>query len=370
MLTMLTVGGGALALVLSFPVRRLTRVMPRGVAIALSLLLVAALAITALAIVLPVAADQLRALVNATPGIAQRLEARVPPVLDQLASRGLLPDSPERFLEQARQRLLAGVQGFAGRLLDGLGRFVSGAAGVAAVLVGIVFVAVYLLADARRMQAAMLRVAPHRYRRDVRALSDAFTQTLSRYLGGLVLLVTLEGALAAIAFHFIGIQYAFLLGAWVTLMALVPYVGALVGYSPAVLLALVISPQRALLTVLASMLINMLVGNVISPRVQGRAVRVHPLLVFLGAVVGGQLFGVAGVVLATPTAAVLRVLLDFFRARLRVRADDGTVADETATPRERSVRNGSITEREPGGERLARSAALASSPSSTGQATT
>jgi len=193
---------------------------------------------------------------------------------------------------------------------------------------------VYLLVDARRMQSSMLRATPHRYRRDVRALSDAFTETLSRYLGGLVVSVTTEGALAAIAFHVLGIQYAFLLGAWVSLMALVPYVGALVGYAPATLLALAISPQRALVTVMVSLLINMVEGNVISPRIQGRAVHVHPLVVFLAAVVGGQLFGVAGVVLATPTVAVMRVLFDFLRVRLRVEADGTTVSGETAAPRE------------------------------------
>jgi predicted PurR-regulated permease PerM len=332
LLVELSVGGGALALVLSFPVRRLARVMPRGVAIALSLVLATALVATAVAIVVPVIFDQLRALVDATPGIARRLEARVPPVLDQLASRGLLPDSPERFLEEVRQRLLVAVQAFAARLLGGLGRFVSGAAGVAAALVGVVFVAVYLLVDARRMQAALLRATPRRYRRDVRTLSDSFTQTLSRYLGGLVVSVMTEGAMAAIAFHFLGIQYAFLLGAWVSLLALVPYIGALVGYAPATLLALAISPQRALLTVLVSLLINMLEGNVISPRIQGRAVRVHPLLVFLAAVVGGELFGVPGVVLATPSVAVMRVLFDFFRARVRLEVDEqhGQPGDRSA----------------------------------------
>jgi predicted PurR-regulated permease PerM len=318
MLLVLTLGGGALALVLSFPVRRLTRVLPRGAAIALSLLLVAALVVAALAIVAPIVLSQLRALVDATPEIAGRLGARVPPALDGLASRGLLPSSPEDFLEETRQRLLVAAQAFVGRLLGGMGRFVAGVAGVAATVVGIVFVAVYLLADGRRMQAALLRATPHRYRRDVHVLSDAFTETLSRYLGGVAIAVTTEGALAALAFHVLGIQYAFLLGAWVGLMALVPYIGALAGYAPATLIALAISPQRAMLTVLLSFTINMLEGNVINPRIQGRAVHVHPLLVFLAAVAGGALFGVPGVVLATPAMAVARVLYDFLRPRLRV----------------------------------------------------
>jgi predicted PurR-regulated permease PerM len=172
----------------------------------------------------------------------------------------------------------------------------------------------------------VLRATPHRYRRDVRALWDAFGLTLSRYLGGLTVSVMTEGLLAGIVFHALGIPYAFLLGAWVSVLAIIPYVGAWIGYAPAVLLALAISPKRALLTVLLSLLVNALVGNVLSPRIQGQAVRVHPILVFLAVIAGADLFGLLGAVLAVPTVALLRVLFDFFRIRLRV--------EESPPPRE------------------------------------
>lgn len=311
----LSVGGGALALVLSFPVRRLARVMPRGAAIALSLLLAVALVAFAIGIVVPKVFEQLAAFASAMPRIAQRLDVRLPAELE-------------------------------GRLLSGLGRFVSGAAGVVGTLIGVAFVAVYLLADARNIQAAMLGATPHRYRRDVQELSDAFTHTLSRYLGGLVAAVLTEGALAAIAFHFLGIDYALLFGAWVSLMALIPYIGAVAGYAPAVLFAFAVSPQRGLLVAGISLLINLVESNVLSPRIQGEAVHVPPLLVFLTAAAGGELFGVSGIVFATPALAVLRVLFDFFQARIRVE-DDGpatravvaeTVRQPTKNPPENDLR--------------------------------
>ena len=56
-----------------------------------------------------------------------------------------------------------------------------------------------------------------------------------------------------------------------------------------------------------------------TPRIQGQAVNVHPLLVFVATIVGGQLFGLAGVIFAVPAVGVLRVLFDFFAARLYVR---------------------------------------------------
>lgn len=317
-LVALSVGGGGLALVLSFPVRALSRRMPRRAAIAVSLVLIIALVGVTVAYVVPIVVDQLRALVASGPGIARRLEEQVPSVVDRLAMRGLLPTSPERFLEDLQQRLPVTVQGLAGWFVGRLGRVLSSAAGVAFALLSAVLIAVHLLADARSIHAAILRATPHPYRRDVRALSDAFGLTLSRYLGGLTISVLTEGLLAGIVFHVLGIPYAFLLGAWVSILAIIPYIGAWIGYAPAVLLALAISPTRALLTVLLSLFVNALVGNVLSPRIQGQAVRVHPALVFLAVIAGGEVFGLLGAILAVPTVALLRVLFDFFRVRLRV----------------------------------------------------
>jgi len=323
----LAAGSIALAVALAFPVRAFSRAMPRGAAIALTMVVAAALLVLAVTVFAPIISDQLRALVTAVPGIARQVDDRVPSVLAWLAARGLSLGSPERVLAETQQRLLAAVQQFAGRLLGGLGQAVSGVAGVVVALLGIVLVAVYLLADARRIQATVLRAAPHRYRRDVRTLWDALGTTLSRYLGGLALATAIEGALAAIAFHALGVPYGFLLGAWVSITAVIPYVGAWLGYTPGILLALAISPTRALVAFSVSMAINLVVGNVIAPRIQGQAVRVHPMVIFFAVVSGGELFGVPGVVLAVPSMAVLRVLFDFLRVRVRV-------VDETPARRE------------------------------------
>jgi predicted PurR-regulated permease PerM len=320
-LVSLLVGGVALAIALSFPVDGLSRVMPRRLAIAVTLAFFAAIVVLAITVFAPIIADQLGALVAAVPGVAQQLDERVPSVLDSLAARGLLPDSPESVFAEIQTRLLAAVQQFAQRLLGQLGQVVSGAAGVVVALAGILLVAVTLLANARRVQAAVLRAVPHSYRRDVRSLWNAFGETLSRYLGGLTLSLLIEGVLAAIVFHQIGLPYALTLGAWVSVTAVIPYVSAWLGYGPAVLLALTISPTKALLTLVLGVTVNAVVGNVITPRIQGQAVHVHPMLVFLAVVTGGELFGIPGVILAVPAMAVLRVLYDFLRVRVRVVAE-------------------------------------------------
>ena len=311
-------GGVALALVLSFPVRLLSRAMPRGLAIALSFLALLGLLALLVAGLIPVLVEQLGALVEAAPRIAQQLDARLPSIMESLARRGLLPGSPDQFVDTLQANLLAGIQGFARRVLGSLGGVVTGTLSTIISLFGMVFIAAYLLADARAMQARALRATPPRYRHDVRALSDAFGDTLSRYLGGLAISLAAQGVLSGIALAALGVPYALLLGVWVAVTALVPFLGAWLGAVPAVLLALTVSPTRALLTAVLFLIIQQLEGNVLTPRLQSRAVRVHPILVFLAVVTGGELAGIPGVVFAVPTLAVLRVLYDFFRARLRV----------------------------------------------------
>jgi predicted PurR-regulated permease PerM len=128
--------------------------------------------------------------------------------------------------------------------------------------------------------------------------------------------VFIQGALSAIALFFLGVPYALLLGTWVSITSIIPYLGAVLGAIPAVLLALFESLTTALLTALAFLLIQQLEGNVLTPRIQGQTLRGPSIIIFLAVIAGGEIAGLLGVIFAVPTVAVLRVLFDFFRVRL------------------------------------------------------
>lgn len=114
----------------------------------------------------------------------------------------------------------------------------------------------------------------------------------------------------------LGVPYALVLGAWVSITAIVPYIGAWIGAVPALLVALTISPTTALWVALLFLAIQQLEGNFLTPKIQGDTLHVHPILVFLAVIVGGGLAGILGIIVAVPALAVLRVLFDFFRVRL------------------------------------------------------
>jgi predicted PurR-regulated permease PerM len=313
-------GGFALALIISFPVRALSHIMPRGWAILASFLALVGVAALALIVLVPILISQLISFISNVPEYATGAEQLLRGLLEPLAARGLLPGTPNEFMTNLGQDLLNLAQSIAQQILGGLLSFISGTFNLILTLFGMLFVAIYLLVNVRNIKVTYLRVMPRRYRHDARDLWDAFAFSLSRYLSGLGLVAIIQGALSAIALFFLGVPYALLLGTWVSITSIIPYLGAFLGAIPAVILALFESPTTALLTVLVFVLIQQTEGNFLTPRIQGHTLRVPSILIFLAVIAGGEIAGLLGVIFAVPTVAVLRVLFDFFRARLRTKS--------------------------------------------------
>jgi predicted PurR-regulated permease PerM len=313
----MTGGGIALALILSFPVGFLSRFMPRGLAILLSFLLVVGLIVLAAIYLVPLVVEQLASLVSAVPEIANTVGQYLQNALDFLQNRGLLPSDPQQIISRIRDDAANAAQTVAGSVLSGAFGFVYSTFGFVVTLFGIIFIGAYLLVDVRRVEATFLRAVPHDYRHDAKTLWEAFGYSLSKYLGGLALVLAIQGAISAVGLFLLGVPYALVLGAVVSVMAVIPYLGAWISGTLAVIVALTVSPTTALLTAFLFLGIQQLEGNFLTPKIQGDTLHVHPILVFLAVIIGGGLGGIPGVIVAVPTSAVLRVLFDFFRVRLK-----------------------------------------------------
>jgi predicted PurR-regulated permease PerM len=311
------VGGFGLALVLSYPVRILSHLMPRGVAILMSFLALFGVVLLAILILVPLLILQGVSLVRALPDLAHDTQRYLLAGLELLDKNGLLPGTTDQVVASIGENLSSSAKDIAGSVLGGTFGVVSGTFSFALSLFGVVFVAAYMLIDVRRFKTAYLLAFPAHYRRDARDLWNAFGLTLSRYLNGLALDLAIQGAISAVALYLIGVPYALVLGAFVSLTALIPYIGAWLGAIPAVIVAFTVSPTAVILTVIVFVVIQQLEGNFLMPKIQGQSLHVHPVLVFLSVIIGGGLAGLVGVLLAVPTLAMLRVLFDFFRARLR-----------------------------------------------------
>jgi predicted PurR-regulated permease PerM len=174
------VGGFGLALVLSFPVRALSRLMPRGLAILVSFVAVFAVVLLAILILVPLLVVQVGALVSSLPDLANNAQRYLVAALDQLDRNGLLPGTTDQVISRIGENLSGSARDIAGGVLGGAFGVISGGFRFAFSLFGVMFVAAYMLIDVRRLKTAYLLAFPTRYRRDARDLWDAFGLTLSR----------------------------------------------------------------------------------------------------------------------------------------------------------------------------------------------
>ncbi|MDQ3692107.1 MAG: AI-2E family transporter [Chloroflexota bacterium] len=316
--------GAALALILSFPVQLLERVMTRRLAILLTVLGLLLLIVIALLVFIPVLVFQLTELIANSPQYLDQLQDVSMRALQWPRDRGFSTAEPAEVIQQTRDQILAQAQGMAqdvlANILDAVTQTVSALIGI----FGVIFVAVYMLADVGRFRAGFIKLTPRRYQGDAAALWQMLSTSLSRYIGGILISITVQGAAAMIALLVIDVRYAVLWGLWTAMTAVLPYIGAYLGAVPAVIFAFFDSPLKALVTVGIYIAINQLEGNFLTPRIQGEAVRVHPMLIFLAVLAGSEIGGLLGAVIAVPTLAVLRVLVEFFAHRLYVPADRDT----------------------------------------------
>jgi predicted PurR-regulated permease PerM len=305
--------GLVLALLLSFPLRPLGRVLPRGQAVAAVVGGAVLLVVLVAASVVPRLLEELPGYVATLSEYQARLASAPPPAV------GPLPPVVGLVVAGVLRALAAGARDEVRALLGGVVDALSGVIGLLFYGFSLLMVTIYALADARRFEAAYLRAVPRRRRRDARELWRTLGDTLGRILGAALVSNTVQGLMAFTFLTLIGVPYAALLGAVMWVTAFIPYFGSWLGGIPAFLVALTVSPTAAALTAGAYFTINLVDGNVLTPRLQGGALRLHPLVVMLAILAAGQLFGLLGVLLTLPLLAVLRVVGGFFAARLRTR---------------------------------------------------
>jgi predicted PurR-regulated permease PerM len=310
--------GMAVALVLSFPVKYLSKVIPRGVAIAVVVLALLALLVVGAIVLVPLAVAQLASLAEQAPRLLDEAYGWARRVVENLAARGLLDTTPDEAMLDLQRTGAERVNGLLGDVVARAFDTLSGTVGGVFTTLSVILIAAYLLVDGERFKLGTIRLLPLQYRDDALVLFSDVVEALSRYLTGLLVSLTFQGVAATVALTFLGVPFAILLGIWTAIGAIVPFVGSYIGGVPATIVAFTVSPTTGVLTALAYALINFTDGNLIAPRVQGNAIRVSPLFIFLAVIAGGQIAGIWGALMAVPALAVVRVVFDFLMERVVV----------------------------------------------------
>ena len=173
----------------------------------------------------------------------------------------------------------------------------------------IVVAAIYIAAAPETYAAGVVSLMPHRWRRHAAEVLKQEGHTLRWWFLGQLADMAAIGVLIGIGLLFLGVKLSLTLALIAAVFNFVPYIGALAGAVPAILVALGDSPETALWVVALFAVVQTLEGNLIGPLIQKRTVALPPLVTLLSQTVLGTLFGPMGLILATPITAGALVLV-------------------------------------------------------------
>ncbi len=300
--------GGAIAYFLDPLADRLERMgLSRTAATTIISLVALFLVILLVLAVIPTLVNQLTALVNAAPDIAKRLQGFL---LERFPS---LADSTST-IRQTLAEIGAAIQARGGQLAQGL---ISSALGVISVVVFIVVVPVvsfYLLLDWDRMLARIDAMLPLDHAPTVRRLAREIDAVLAGFVRGQVSVCAILGTFYAAALMIAGLQFGLIVGAIAGAITFIPYVGSLVGGALAVGLALFqFWGDWVQIGIVAAIFgVGQFVeGNILTPRLVGKSVGLHPVWLLFALSAFGTVFGFVGMLIAVPVAAAIGVVTRF-----------------------------------------------------------
>jgi predicted PurR-regulated permease PerM len=301
----------------------------RPLSIVLTYLLVIALVAGIVAFFVPLVADQVNVLIKNWPDLTSRVQ--------DWGSRGWgwykkIIDSLQSISPRWKETVETSLQNLAGDVITSVQggvvatvRTVSSTISFIIGLIVIPFWLFYILHDESQVKAGVLRAIPQQLRADVQCMARLIDDVLSAYIRGQLLLVLFVGSMATIAMLIIGVPFALVLGLIAGMFEVLPFVGPILGAIPAVLVALLSDPGSAIWVAVSFFAIQQVENLILVPRVAGKSVKLHPAMVMVVLVIGNELAGFLGMLMAVPITAVLRDVFKYLYLRL---LDDPLAPDE------------------------------------------
>ena len=176
-------------------------------------------------------------------------------------------------------------------------------------LVVIPFLIFYFLKDVTLIKKSTWYLTPPKWRRSLSYYAKDVDHTFGSYIRGQLLVASVVAVLSMIGLWLLGVPYAILFGLFIGATDIIPYFGAIIGAAPAIVAALLISWDKGLYTVILLVVIQQIEGNLLSPLIVGRTLHLHPMLIVLALLVGVEMGGILGLLVAVPALAVLKVTL-------------------------------------------------------------
>lgn len=320
--------GGIIAFILNIPMSKIEKMLKRKIknknlfvriiSIVLSLLLFVIIIGFVGFLLIPELIENIETLIANIPDLINTSEAfvinlldRFPDVQSQIANAFNKTGNISGIASNVLNYMATGVVGFASNLVSS----------IITIFTAIVFSIYmlsqkeYLIKGAKKITYAILN---EKYADKLFDTLSLANKTFSRFISGQCLEAGILGLLIFIALTIFKFPYALIISVLTAITALVPIFGALIAMVVGIILIGITNPIKAILFIVVFQIVQQIEGNFIYPKVVGASVGLSPLLTLLAITVGGNLFGITGMLIGLPVASVVyAVMKDFVNERLK-----------------------------------------------------
>jgi predicted PurR-regulated permease PerM len=250
----------------------------------------------------------------------------IPPLIDELSNiqQSINSGTATAFIEKVERLiqnslpmvgesnidLKARISDFAANLSSSVFSLLLDMVSVVTTLIIIPFAVFFLLKDGPAMKTAFVSLIPNRYFEMTLNLLYKIDIQLGGFLRGQFFDASIVGLLAIFAMWLLNVKYYIVVGIFAGLTNMIPYVGPFSGAVAAVFVVLMSggSGHQVLMVIMAFLIIQLSDNVLIQPLVVARSVNLHPLIIIFAVIIGGQFFGILGMLLAVPATGIIKVV--------------------------------------------------------------
>ncbi len=167
----------------------------------------------------------------------------------------------------------------------------------------------YFLKDFTHMKSSIRRIIPPKQYLKFETILLAIDESLGGYVRGQLIISSAVMFITYVVYHTFQLKYALVLAVIMGLMNLIPYFGPIIGTLPAVAVAVTLSWKLVIVVLITTAIVQALENSFLSPYIMGKSVQIHPVLIILTLIVGAEIGGIIGMVLAVPASTILKAVV-------------------------------------------------------------
>lgn len=291
----------------------LNKKVPKGIAILLVMLGVIVIFIMIITSLVPIIQKQLLDLVSQLPYYYQIISEQV----ENFMQTGFFETIQEQFNKintdfiQSITERLNGILNFT---FSGIGSVVGIIGDIVITVMTMPVILYYLLKDGNKVIPFVTRMFPTRSQHKISVMLNEMNQQVSSYIRGQITVAICVGFTYIIGYTFIGLPYGVTIGMIAGLLTIIPYLGSIIGLTPALIIGFVTNPTLALHVLLVFVIEQLIESRVLQPLILGSSLKMHPVTILIILLAAGKMFGLVGLLIAVPVYAVIKVFITHFFA--------------------------------------------------------